>query len=145
MIMTCRSILTGIWSKQISPFWQIPRVSIVWGAKRLSAFVENCESRPVNGLSQVTWIKEHRFYSVSTAMPQNGQVILSKLVRAIRTSICAASQDLFCAPKPIMAWSLLRSLNATASIIRRSNIQRAAIRRSKMSNISVLARLIISA
>ena len=33
------------------------------------------ESRPVNGLSQVTWIKEHRFYSVSTAMPQNGKVI----------------------------------------------------------------------
>ena len=33
------------------------------------------ESKPVDGLSQVTWIKEHRFYTVSTAMPKNGKVI----------------------------------------------------------------------
>ena len=33
------------------------------------------ESAPVDGQSQVTWIKEHRFYTVSTAMPEDGKVI----------------------------------------------------------------------
>lgn len=33
------------------------------------------EAEPVDGFSQVTWIKEHRFYSVSTAMPETGKVI----------------------------------------------------------------------
>lgn len=36
------------------------------------------EAGPVNGLSQVTWILDRRFYSVSTSMPQNGKVIFAK-------------------------------------------------------------------
>lgn len=37
------------------------------------------EAVPVDGQSQVTWLKEHRFYTVSSAVPQDSTVIFAEL------------------------------------------------------------------